>query len=178
MHEHIGIALRGEKVLSLRAEAAEDPSGPLIRQLAKDMLIAMKTHGGVGIAAPQIRVSKRVLIIHSKPNERYPDAPEMEPVIMVNPEIISYSECFDSMWEGCLSVPGLRGLVPRQTGVSVRYHDLTGKEQEACLQGFPARIFQHEFDHLEGILFPLRVADCSDIYSENEYRRRIQGLHD
>lgn len=176
MPEHISIALRGEKVLGLRAEAVEDPADPLIKQLAKDMLIAMKTHGGVGIAAPQIRVSKRVLIIHSKPNERYPDAPDMEPLIMVNPEIIEFSECFDTMWEGCLSVPGLRGLVPRQTGISVRFSDLSGREQETCLQGFPARIFQHEFDHLEGILFPLRVADCSDIYSESEYRRRVLGI--
>jgi peptide deformylase len=176
MPEHISIALRGEKVLGLRAEEVEDPASPLIKQLAKDMLIAMKTHGGVGIAAPQIRVSKRVLIIHSRPNERYPDAPDMEPLIMVNPEIISFSECFDTMWEGCLSVPGLRGLVPRQTGVSVRCSDLKGQVREVCLQGFPARIFQHEFDHLEGILFPLRVADCSDIYSETEYRRRVLGL--
>jgi peptide deformylase len=175
MSAHINIALRGEKVLNMRAHAVDDPSDPMIKQLAKDMLIAMKTHGGVGIAAPQIRVSKRLLIIHSQPNERYPQAPDMDPLIMVNPDIISFSECFDSMWEGCLSLPGLRGLVPRQTGVSVRYNDLSGKEAEVCLQGFPARIFQHEFDHLEGILFPLRVTECSDIYSESEYKRRVLG---
>jgi peptide deformylase len=168
----VHIALRGEKVLNLRAEEVEDPTEPIIKQLAKDMLIAMKTHKGVGIAAPQIRVSKRVLIVHSQPNSRYPDAPAMEPIIMINPEILSTSEEKETSWEGCLSLPGLRGMIPRHKEISVSYSTLTNQKEEINLSGFPARIFQHEYDHLEGILFPERAVSPLDIYSEQEYIRR------
>jgi peptide deformylase len=169
------IALRGEKVLSMKSEAVEDPTDPLIKSLAKNMLVAMKKYDGVGISAPQLRIPKRVIIVHSRPNSRYPEAPETGPIIMINPEIISLSDALCSEWEGCLSVPGLRGLVPRPKEAAITYTTLKGERIETLLTGFPARIFQHEFDHLEGILFPLRVNECSDIYSEEEYKRRITG---
>lgn len=173
MSEHPTIALRGEKVLKCRAEEVEKSDEPLIKALVKDMLIAMRLHGGVGIAAPQIKISKRVIIIQSSPNDRYPDAPQMQPLIMINPEILYLSEEKEKMWEGCLSVPGLRGLVARHITVRVRFYSLNNQVQEIELSNFPARIFQHEYDHLEGILFPERVENSSDIYSEAEYRRRV-----
>ena len=153
------IAQRGETILSLKAaQVAEAELGSnWLRQLAEAMHDTMLERNGVGIAAPQVYVSKRVIIVASRPNIRYPDAPEMEPVVMVNPEII---ECSDDMLvgeEGCLSVMGERAKVARAVSIRVRYLNVDGAEIVAVFTGFPARIVQHEVDHLNGILFVDRV---------------------
>jgi peptide deformylase len=136
-------------------------------------LVTLADSGGVGIAAPQVFVSERVLVVASRPNARYPQAPLMEPVVMVNPELLGVSEAQEWGWEGCLSVPGLRGKVPRHRAVSVRYSDLRGQTHEVDLEGFPARIFQHELDHLDGLFFLDRVEDNKNLVSEQEYLRRF-----
>lgn len=121
------------------------------------MHATMSVREGVGIAAPQVYVSKRVIIVASRPNPRYPDAPEMDAVVMVNPEILEFSKatCFGE--EGCLSVPNERGQVERVQAVKVRYRTLQGEVVETRFEGFPARIVQHEVDHLNGVLFVERL---------------------
>ncbi|MEG0347716.1 MAG: peptide deformylase, partial [Acinetobacter sp.] len=113
----------------------------------------MLERSGVGIAAPQVYISKRVIIVASRPNLRYPDAPEMDAVVMVNPEILEFSQATTLGEEGCLSVPNERGQVQRAQSIKVLYHTLTGEVMESTFEGFPARIVQHEIDHLNGILF-------------------------
>ena len=117
----------------------------------------MLERNGVGIAAPQVYISKRVIIVASRPNPRYPDAPEMNAVVMVNPEVLSFSDETVLGEEGCLSVPDERGLVSRAQKITVRYRTLSGDSVESEFSGFPARIVQHEVDHLNGVLFVERL---------------------
>ena len=127
-------------------------------QLASAMIATMLERSGVGIAAPQVYISKRVIIVASRPNLRYPDAPEMDAVVMVNPEILEFSQATTLGEEGCLSVPNERGQVQRAQSIKVLYHTLTGEVMESTFEGFPARIVQHEIDHLNGILFVDRLS--------------------
>lgn len=149
------VAQRGEEILKLKAApvAGSEFNSEWLQQLASAMHTTMSVRDGVGIAAPQVYISKRVIIVASRPNPRYPDAPEMDAVVMVNPEILEFSQatCFGE--EGCLSVPNERGQVERAQAVKVRYRTLQGAVIEASYEGFPARIVQHEVDHLNGILF-------------------------
>lgn len=159
------IAEIGNDILRKRAEEVD----AVPHELIEDMMLSMEEAGGVGIAAPQIYESKRVFIMASQPNDRYPDAPEMEPKAIMNPEILSHSDETEKGWEGCLSVPGVRGYVPRYLKVSVRYMDKEGATLEEEFEGFLARIFQHELDHLDGLVFLDRVEDNKDIISNKEY---------
>jgi len=154
-----------------------DPVGPRpvvgLADLADDLLATLVASSGVGIAAPQVDVAQRVIVVASRPNPRYPTAPLMEPLVMVDPRVEWLSSDFEAGWEGCLSIPGLRGLVARSLRVGLTYDDVEGTRHDLELEGFPARIFQHEFDHLEGVLFVDRVASSRDLASEQEYLRRF-----
>lgn len=141
-----------------------------IQTLIDDLIATTIAANGVGIAAPQIAISERLFIIASRPNPRYPHAPEMEPTAMINPKIIDYSPTTVKGWEGCLSVPGLRGFVPRSMTIQVEYTDRNGCQRYCQLSDFVARIFQHEYDHLEGIVFLDRVESASSIITEAEYQ--------
>lgn len=154
------VAQRGEDVLTLKAAlvAETEFNSDWLQQLALAMHATMSVREGVGIAAPQVYVSKRVIIVASRPNARYPDAPEMDAVVMVNPEIVEFSSETCSGEEGCLSVPNERGQVNRAQAVKVRYRTLHGDVVETRYEGFPARIVQHEVDHLNGVLFVERIA--------------------
>ena len=149
------VAQRGEDILKLTAANVADTefNSEWLLQLASAMHSTMLERHGVGIAAPQVYISKRVIIVASRPNPRYPDAPEMDAVVMVNPEILEHSQatCFGE--EGCLSVPNERGQVERAQSIQVRYQTVQGEMVETTFEGFPARIVQHEIDHLDGILF-------------------------
>lgn len=125
--------------------------------LASAMQATMLARNGVGIAAPQVYVSKRVIIVASRANLRYPDAPDMPAVVMVNPEILEKSDNTILGEEGCLSMPDERGMVARAEMVKVRYFTLEGEPIETVFHGFPARIVQHEIDHLDGVLFVERL---------------------
>lgn len=153
------VAQRGEIILTLKAVpvAASEFNSPWLEQLAQAMQTTMLARNGVGIAAPQVYVSKRVIIVASRPNPRYPDAPDMAAVVMVNPEILQFSEETCLGEEGCLSVPDERGQVSRAQRITVRYFTLHGESVEATYEGFPARIVQHEVDHLNGVLFVERL---------------------
>ena len=154
------VAQRGEDILRLKAARVADTefNSDWLMQLASAMIATMLERSGVGIAAPQVYISKRVIIVASRPNLRYPDAPEMDAVVMVNPEILEFSQATTLGEEGCLSVPNERGQVQRAQSIKVLYHTLTGEVMESIFEGFPARIVQHEIDHLNGILFVDRLS--------------------
>ena len=143
------------------------------QQLIDELLALTIQSNGVGIAAPQVGISQRLMIVASRPNARYPDAPEMEPTAMINPRLLDRSDKVVSGWEGCLSVSGQRGWVPRADDIQVEYLDRWGDRHKTRLQGFIARIFQHELDHLDGILFPDRVEKAEDLVSEIEFLERL-----
>lgn len=133
----------------------------------------MDRRGGVGIAAPQIGVDLQMMIIASRPNQRYPDAPLMQPLLLLNPQPVRYGDNTIEEWEGCLSVPGLRGKVRRPDAVEIDFYDLHGKGHQLALTGFPARIFQHEYDHLIGMTFVDRVASVQDLVTEKVFLEQI-----
>lgn len=159
MSSILPVAQRGERILTLTAAevAQAELNSPWLKELAAAMHTTMLERNGVGIAAPQVYVSKRVIIVASRPNPRYPDAPEMDALVMVNPEILEKSELTVLGEEGCLSVPDERGQVARAQTIQLRYFTLEGVAVEMSLSGFPARIVQHEVDHLDGILFVERI---------------------
>lgn len=156
------VAQRGEPILTLIAAPIDQAefNTEWLNHLASAMLSTMQARSGVGIAASQVYVSKRIIIVASRSNPRYPDAPEMDAVVMVNPEIIDCSDDTVFGEEGCLSVPNERGSVARAQRITVRYFTLQGEQVETTYEGFPARIVQHEVDHLNGVLFVERLEYC------------------
>lgn len=163
------IAQLGAKVLRLQAQIVTDTQNAEIQQIIETLQNTLATTQGVGIAAPQISVSKRIIIIASRPSPRYPSAPLMEPTVMINPGFQALSDTREKDWEGCLSIPGIRALVPRYKEILINYTNQQDVLIEAKLEGFVARIFQHEFDHLEGKVYLDRVEDNRDIFAESEY---------
>jgi peptide deformylase len=164
----------GNPDLRQPAQPIADPHDRTLQALIDELLQRVEQAGGVGIAAPQIGISKQLIIIASRPTPRYPDAPEMKPIPMLNPQLIDYAAKTEKGWEGCLSVPGIRGLVPRYKSVTVDYLDRHGQSQRQTFHDFVARIFQHEYDHLQGIVFIDRVESTHELMSEQEYQR--QGI--
>lgn len=132
---------------------------PELHTLVQDMVDTMAALNGAGLAAPQIGVSQRVVIFGIEANPRYPHAEPVPMTVLVNPEIEFLGSETDEGWEGCLSVPGLRGLVTRCTRLRYRGFDPFGKAIDRVAQGFHARVVQHECDHLDGILYPMRLKD-------------------
>jgi peptide deformylase len=168
------IAQLGQPVLRGVAGKVADPAAPAIQALIGDMLLTVADADGVGIAAPQVFEPLSLFIVASRPNQRYPDAPEMEPTVMINPEILWVSDELEKGWEGCLSIPGLRGPVPRHRRIGVRYLTRAGEVREEEYADFLARVFQHEFDHLQGMVFVDRVESTRELVTEKEYIRRLQ----
>jgi peptide deformylase len=132
-----------------------------LRALIADMRDTMAHLNGAGLAAPQIGVPLRVVIFGVTRNPRYPDAEEVPDTVLVNPVITPIGEDTEEAWEGCLSVPGMRGVVPRFARVRYRGFDESGVPIDRSVQGFHARVVQHECDHLDGILYPMRIRDMS-----------------
>ena len=167
------IAQLGQPVLREPALPVTDPADPVIQALIDDLLATVDEVGGVGIAAPQVYEPLTLFIVASRPNPRYPHAPSMTPTAMINPELVWASDETEKEWEGCLSVPGLRGLVPRHRRIGVRFLTRDGKLREEEYEGFLARIFQHEFDHIRGLVFVDRVIDSREFVTEREYLRIV-----
>lgn len=163
------IAQLGAAVLRLDAQPIANAHSPETRALIDTLRAALASSQGVGLAAPQIGISRRIVIVASRPNARYPHAPLMEPTVMINPVFRPLSDEKEKGWEGCLSVPGIRALVPRFKDIRVEYLDEQGKRVEKELHDFIARVFQHEVDHLDGLVFLDRVESNRDIVSESEY---------
>ena len=168
------IAKLGEKVLRQKAKEVENIKSKEILNIIKKMLDCVKSSRGVGLAAPQIFESYQILIISSHPNDRYPNAPFMKDEILINPKIIDKSETIEKDWEGCLSIPGIRALVPRHKTIEVEYTTLDNKKVQVVFEDFVARIFQHEYDHLLGKVYIDRVETPKDIISEEVYFKTIK----
>ncbi len=173
MGELLPIIQLGDPILRQKATLVENVSDERIQKLIDDLTTTVAQANGVGIAAPQVAESCRLFIVASRPNPRYPNAPEMEPTAMINPKIIASSTEIVKGWEGCLSIPGIRGLVPRFQAIEVEYTDRNGKLQKQEFTDFVARIFQHEYDHLDGIVFLDKLESTLDIVTEQEYQKRV-----
>jgi peptide deformylase len=169
------IAQLGHPVLRTTASAVVLPATDATRRLVDDMLATLIDAGGVGIAAPQVYEPVAIFIVASRPNPRYPDAPVMEPEVVINPEIVHRSDEVVKGWEGCLSIPGIRGEVSRHRSIRARYQTAAGLLVEREFHDFVARIFQHEEDHLRGIVFLDRLESTRDVITEKEYQKRIMG---
>jgi len=151
----------GHPVLRERAKRVERFGTPELRALVEDMKETMAARNGAGLAAPQIGVGERVVIFGVDKNPRYPDAEEVPFTVLVNPQIVLLTREVEEGWEGCLSVPGLRGMVPRYTRLRYTGFDAEGTPIDRIAEGFHARVVQHECDHLDGILYPQRMTDMS-----------------
>ncbi|MCL2309411.1 MAG: peptide deformylase [Proteobacteria bacterium] len=147
-----------------RAAQPVDPAmfnTPELDALLQDMRETMRVEGGIGIAAPQIGVPLRVVVLGMEQNERYPEAPPVPYTELINPVWTPLGETMEEAWEGCLSLPGLRGVVPRYVRLRYEGFDARGRHVACDVEGFHARVVQHECDHLDGVLFPMRMRDMS-----------------
>jgi peptide deformylase len=151
----------GHPVLRERARPVEKFGTPELRELIRDMTDTMAAKNGAGLAAPQVGVSQRVVIFGVESNPRYPDAEDVPFTVLVNPKIVLLTREVEEGWEGCLSVPGMRGIVPRYTRLRYTGFDGEGNPIDRVAEGFHARVVQHECDHLDGILYPQRMTDMS-----------------
>jgi peptide deformylase len=155
------IARMGHPVLRAAARPVEDPAAPWVRRLVEDMIETMEDASGAGLAAPQVHQSHRIVIFRVA-NERLTDMPgdvAQDLTVLINPVVEAIGQERALGWEGCLSVPGLRGVVPRHLRVRYRGTGLDGETIERDVEGFHARVVQHECDHLDGILYPQRMTD-------------------
>ena len=173
------IAEMGREILRTRAEEVALPASAELRALAADMLLTMRAADGVGLAAPQVSAGVRLMISAPHACGRYPQAgengedDEAGEIVAFNPEIAEASREMERDWEGCLSIPGLRGLVPRHHRILALWRDADGNARQAELRGFAARVFQHELDHLNGILFLDRMESMRDLATEGEFGRMM-----
>ena len=151
----------GDERLWQRAAPVSQFDTPQLHALLADMRDTMQALNGAGLAAPQIGVGLRVGIFGVQQNPRYPDAETVPDTVLINPLISIQDDEMAEDWEGCLSVPGLRGMVPRHARISYRGHDEYGAQIDRNVSGFHARVVQHECDHLDGILYPMRIRDMT-----------------
>ena len=149
----------GDPRLLRIAQPVEAFGTPELRALIADMFETMHAVSGAGLAAPQIGVDLALVIFGFSQNERYPDAPAVPETVLINPQITPLGDVEEEGWEGCLSVPGLRGVVPRFACIRYTGFDPQGRRIEREAEGFHARVVQHECDHLIGMLYPMRIRD-------------------
>jgi peptide deformylase len=173
------IARMGHPVLMRRADPVADPASPEIRRLVGDMLETMVDANGAGLAAPQVHVPLRVVVFQAPAERTPPEAERFEAsaplTVLINPEIDILGPERESGWEGCLSVPGLRGLVERAAHIRYRGIDHEGHRIERVARGFHARVVQHECDHLDGVLYPQRMSDLKQLIFESESRHWLSS---
>ena len=172
------IARMGHPVLRVPARPVEDPTAPWVRRLVEDMVETMEDAGGTGIAAPQVHMPWRIVVFRVG-RERLTGLPgdaEQELTVLINPVVEPVGDEIAFGWEGCLSVPGLRGVVPRHLRVRYTATGLDGRTIERDAAGFHARIVQHECDHLDGILYPQRITDHRLIGFVEELQRHPLDL--
>lgn len=164
------IARMGHPVLARPAAPVADPTAPEIGRLVRDMTETLADIAGAGLAAPQVHVPLR-LVLYTVPAHRTDEGEVVRGLtVLINPELTPLDDAMDEDWEGCLSVPGLRGLVPRHSRLHYRGVDLEGRTVEGEAGGFHARVLQHECDHLDGVLYPQRMTDLSKLIFDSEFR--------
>ena len=149
----------GDPRLLRIAQPVREFDTPELHALVADLFDTMEAANGAGLAAPQIGVDLKVVIFGFERNDRYPDAPQVPRIVLVNPTIVPLGDAMEEGWEGCLSVPGLRGVVPRHARIRYTGADPYGATIEREAEGFHARVVQHECDHLIGTLYPMRIRD-------------------
>ena len=149
----------GDPLLLQPSQPVTEFNTPELKALIADMFDTIHEQSGAGLAAPQIGVMKRVVIFGVEANPRYPEAEAVPTTVLINPIIEPIGEDADLGWEGCLSVPGMRGLVPRHTHIRYRGMNEKGEAIERSVSDFHARVVQHECDHLDGVLYPMRIQD-------------------
>jgi peptide deformylase len=171
------IARMGHPILTLPARVVPDPKAPEIRRLINDMVETMMDANGAGLAAPQVHVPLRVVVFQAPDDRADPDLAEDERfdhtaplTVLINPEIEFLGAKKEGGWEGCLSVPGLRGWVERPAHIRYRGLGIEGERIERMARGFHARVVQHECDHLDGRLYPSRMDDLAKLIFESEMR--------
>lgn len=160
---------------ALRRPAAPVPvksiKSPILQNFIDDMIETMRDYSGVGLAAPQVHESIQIVVIEAQENPRYPQAPIIPLTVLINPTVEPLTDETDEDWEGCLSIPDIRGKVPRYREVRVRAHDREGKQLDLSVKNFFARVIQHENDHLQGILFLDRMKSLATLTYLTEYHR-------
>ena len=171
------IARMGHPILAQTAQEVLDPGAPEIRRLVSDMIETMIDANGAGLAAPQVHVPLRVVVFQAPEGRSDPGLSQDERfdhtaplTVLINPQIEAVSQEIEGGWEGCLSVPGLRGFVERVFHIRYRGFDLEGREVARTAKGFHARVVQHECDHLDGVLYPNRMTDLGKLIFETEAR--------
>ena len=152
----------GDPRLLAQAHPVEEFDSPELTQLIVDMQDTMRSLNGAGLAAPQIGVGLQVVIFEVAANPRYPEAENVPFTVLINPVLTPLSDVMEDGWEGCLSVPGMRGLVPRHVSLRYQGFDAAGQPIDRSVSDFHARVVQHEVDHLRGILYPMRIRDLRD----------------
>jgi len=158
----------GHPLLNQRAAEVKVFNTPELDRQIEDMLDTMHAEDGAGLAAPQIGISRRIVVFGFEDNPRYQDAPAVPRTILINPHIKPLDETMEDAWEGCLSVPGMRGLVTRYSKIEYSGFDAIGEPVRVEAEGFHARVVQHECDHLDGILYPQRIRDFTRFGFINE----------
>jgi len=153
------------------AVTASELRSALLQQFIDDMIATMKEYDGVGLAADQVHESKQIAVLEVAGNPRYPDKPDVPLTVLVNPKITPLSEEMEDDWEGCLSVPDMRGRVPRYKSIRVEAWDRSGQPVNFVANDFHARVVQHEFDHLNGKVYLDRMRDLSTLTFLTEYVR-------
>lgn len=170
------VARMGHPVLRQKARelTAEEIRSPAIQRLIGDMVETMREYGGIGLAAPQVHHSLRLALIEfSDESARYPNRGEQGLTVFINPRITVLDSTEQAFWEGCLSVPGMRGLVHRPRTIRVDFISREGKSESIEAAGFLATVFQHEFDHLDGVLYIDRLKDTRKLAFQEEYERYL-----
>ncbi len=175
MSKLLEISQLGSPVLREKARFVKNIDDKSIQDLINDLIFTVKKADGVGIAAPQVYESKRLFVLASEPNARYKKAPKIKPTAIINPEILAVSEEMERGWEGCLSIPGIRAIVPRHLSIKVKYTTRDGKKKVDIFDEFLARVFQHEFDHLNGIVYLDRIESTKDIITEKEFDKLMKN---
>lgn len=165
----------GDPRLLQRSAPVEVVPSTELNRLLEDMFDTMEALNGAGLAAPQIGVLQRVVIFGVESNPRYPDAEPVPTTILINPTIEPLTDEVEYGWEGCLSVPGMRGLVPRPSRIRYRGVDQHGATIEREATGFHARVVQHEVDHIDGVLYPMRIEDMRHFGFESELFPELAG---
>ena len=174
------VARLGHPVLRQQAEPV--PVGEIksagVQRLIDDMVETMREYDGAGLAANQVHTLLQVAVIEVDTNPRYPDAPGIPLTVLINPVVTPLTEEQEDGWEGCLSVPDMRGLVPRHTAVRMEYYDREGKRQEVDAKDFFARVIQHETDHLNGIVYVDRMRDLRTLSHIAEWNKHWLGIRE
>ncbi|OLB96063.1 MAG: peptide deformylase [Candidatus Rokubacteria bacterium 13_1_40CM_68_15] len=174
------VARLGHPVLRQPARplSPEEILAPETQQFIDDLIETMREYDGAGLAANQVHVLKQIAVIEVQANPRYPDAPEIPLTVIINPVVTPLTDEMEDGWEGCLSVPDMRGVVPRHTAVRLEFHDREGARQVVDAKDFFARVAQHETDHLNGHVYLDRMRDLSTLSHIAEWQRYWLGVRE